>query len=152
MVGILALSHQDDTFYGIRIIPVLAGLAGRIDGICPAHFTKTGQVGDLHLRHIFYKDWDTIVILDDNILDLIDIVEQTNTPYYISLGILFNDVTADIDIAFSNCIINVQRSDPQVVQHLRIYLDLIGLDLSPEADNVCHSRHTAQLAVYYPVL
>src|SRR5579872_3734284 len=124
----------------------------RVDGVGALYFTEPGQVADIDLGQVLDQHGNAIVDLDDNIADLVDIIQQADTADDIGLGILLDDIAADIDIAFADGVVNVQGGDAQVGKHHRVDLYLVSLDHSAETHDVRYAGNGAELAVNDPVL
>jgi hypothetical protein len=134
-VGVFAFPHQHDSLDGIGII-AKAAMAGTIDGIGPLHFAETRQVADTDFCDVFDKNGRAVVYLNYDIPDLVDIVQQPDSPDDIGLGVLFDDVAADVNVAFADGVEYVKRRDAEVGQHHRVDLDLVSLDHTAETDHV----------------
>ncbi|MNY12962.1 hypothetical protein D3C86_1460700 [compost metagenome] len=93
--GIFTFTHHDNTFYDIVIIIEM-------------HLPQARLFGFYHFSHILYQNGYTIGLGDNNIIDLINIVQQTNTAYDIALSILFDHIASNIDITFIHRFIHIQ--------------------------------------------
>src|ERR1700722_13853374 len=123
-----------------------------VDGVGTCHFAEAGQVGDTDIRDVLDEYRGAVVDFDDDVPDLVDIVEQADAADDVGLGVLIDNVAADIDIAFANGIEYIQRGDAEVGQQHRVDPDLIGLDPAAEADDVGYTGDGAQFAVDDPIL
>src|SRR5258708_7238849 len=110
------------------------------------------QIREANLCHILYQYRNIVRIRNNDIPDLVYIIQQPNPPHDICLVVPDDEVTADIDIAFLNGGIDVQRGYPQVGELPGVYLDLIGLYPAAKADDIGDTRYGAELPVDDPVL
>ena len=94
-------------------------MAGGIDGVGPADTAEAGDVGDRDVGHVFHQHRDIVVGGDDDIVDLTDIVEQADAADDIGLVVADDEVTADIDIAFTDGVEDVEGGDAEVGQLAR---------------------------------
>src|SRR5258708_35390971 len=129
------------------------GVRGRIDNrVCPSYMSQARHIGYLHIRHIFYKDRNIIGIGDDDIPYFIDIIQQADPTYYISLVVPDNEIPADIDIAFLNGGIDIQGGNAEIGQFAGIYPYFIGLYPATETDDIRYAGYRPDLPVDHPVL
>ena len=136
---ILSFAHHHNTFHHIVV-----------SGTC--HLSQTRLACFVDFRHMAHQYRISFYVFDNDISYFLRIINQTNSSYHISLGILFNDISSHIDIAIGNRLIKFQRRDSVCRQLVRVDTYFEGLDLSTETDNIRHSRHCPQIALHNPIL
>ncbi len=137
--GILPFPHHDDPLHHIVLFH-------------PPHLSETRQGRLVHSRQVLHQDRRTIDVLHHNVLNLLHIVDQTDSPDDIRLGTPGNHVTPYINIALGNGIIEFKRRHPVVNQLVRIHTHFEGFYLSSETDNIRHTGNRSQFPLNHPVL
>src|SRR5260221_14368610 len=146
-------AFQDDNDGYHHVILVFGDyMPGRVNVIGPPYMTQPGQVGKLHIRHVFYQYRNVVGIGNDDVPDLRNIIQQSDAADDIGLVVANNEIPADIDIAFLNGRVDVQRCNPQVGEFAGGDLDFVGLDASAKGDDVGDTRYGPKLTVDDPVL
>ena len=137
--GILPFPHHDDSLHNVVLFH-------------PAYLSEARQARLVHIRQVLNQNRRPVDVLDHDVLDLLHIIDQPDTPDDIRLRTACNHVTAHINVTLGNGIIQLERRHAIVNQLVRVHAHLERLDLAAEADDVRHSGHSTQLPLDHPVL
>ena len=101
---------------------------------------------------VAHEDGRTANILHHDVANLANVVDESNTTHDVGLRTALDDVTADVDVAVGDGLIELERTDAVGGKLVGIDADLEGLHLTAETDDVGNAGHGAQLALDDPVL
>src|SRR5262249_20130020 len=137
--GVLAAAHEDDAGHHV-VVGVLAGDA------LPRHRAYR------HLGKALHQDRRAAALGDHDVLDVFDALAEAEAGDQILLASLLDVAAAGVGVAALDRLRELREGDLVVAQPREIRAHLVLLHQPPEAYNVRHARHEAQLAAHHPVL
>src|SRR5579872_1915722 len=99
---VFTLTHHNDCFYCIFIIGNLSFSILISYGVTSAHPSQAWNIRNGNIGNITYQYRYTIIVAYNDVFDLINVFQQTDTPDRKSLVVLRDHIAANVDIGFLN--------------------------------------------------
>ena len=115
---------------------------------------RTGPEGiaDLHLGHLADEDGHAVLRANHNLLDVADALDEPEAADHRPGAAGLDDVAADVAVAPHDGVHDGRERDAEGAQAIRVHIDLILPDRSPDARHLGHARHGVELIADKPVL
>ena len=109
-------------------------------------------VADLHRRHLPDEDGDTVLGADDDVLDVMHVLDQTEPADHRPGPARLDDVAADVAVASHDGVDYGGQRNFVGPQPGGIDVDLVLLDRAADAGDLGDARHGVELVADEPVL
>ena len=124
------------------------------DGLCRAfdQGARPERLAHLHLRHLAYKDGDAVLCTDDDLLDIAQALDEPQAANDGPGATRLDDIAPDVAIAPHHRVDDGRKRDPEGAQAVRVHVDLILPDHTPDTRHLSNPRDSVKLITDEPVL